>query len=36
MAIEDTVEGIPHRFGKLAIYPAALLGDLKMPGIRSK
>lgn len=33
--LEDTIEEIRKRFGKRAIYPATLLGDLKMPGIRS-
>jgi DNA polymerase-4 len=29
------VEEIRRRFGKRAIHPANLLGDLKIPGIRS-
>lgn len=35
ICLEDTVEQIRRRYGKRAIYPATLLGDLKMPGIRS-
>ncbi len=31
--IEDAVEDIRARFGKRAIYPAVLMGDLKMPGL---
>jgi len=30
--LETAVEDIRRRFGKRAIYPAALAGDLKMPG----
>lgn len=30
--LETAVEDIRHRFGKRAVYSAALMGDLKMPG----
>ena len=30
--LEDTVDQIRGRFGTNAIYPAALMGDLKLPG----
>ena len=30
--LEGVVEELRRRFGKKAIYPAALMGDLKMPG----
>ena len=29
--LDDAVEDIRRRFGKKAIYPAACMGDLKMP-----
>lgn len=35
ICLDDTVEEIRRRFGKRAIYPATLLGDLKMPSIRA-
>jgi len=35
IVIEDTVEDIRRRFGKRAIYPATLLGNLKLPGTLS-
>lgn len=31
-SLEEAVEEIRRRFGKRAIYPASLMGDLKMPG----
>ena len=31
LCLDDTVEDIRRRFGKRAIYSAALMGDLKMP-----
>ncbi|MPN32461.1 hypothetical protein SDC9_179939 [bioreactor metagenome] len=30
--LEAAVEDIRSRFGKWAVYPAALMGDLKLPG----
>lgn len=30
--LETTIEDVRRRFGKRAIYSAALMGDLKMPG----
>lgn len=30
--LDDCVEDIRRRFGKRAVYPAALMGDLKLPG----
>ena len=30
--LEETIENLRARFGKRAIYPAILMGDLKMPG----
>jgi DNA polymerase-4 len=35
LCLDDTVEEIRRRFGKRAIYPATLLGDLKLPSVRS-
>lgn len=36
ICLEDTVEEIRKRYGKRAIYPATLLGDLKMPKTSSR
>ena len=33
--LDDAIEEIRRRFGKKAIYSAALMGDLKMPGQKS-
>jgi len=33
--LEDTVEAIRQRFGKRSIIPATIMGNLKMPGVRS-
>ena len=35
IVLDDTVEEIRNRFGKRSIYPATLLGDLKIPRVRS-
>lgn len=35
IVLDDTIEEIRNRFGKRSIYPATLLGDLKIPGVGS-
>jgi len=30
--LDDTVDELRSRFGKRAIYPASLMGSMKMPG----